>query len=71
MPKANWRILEPAEVASVARAFAEAIDRSNGSERAWLEEARIVFLTVVSTGIRYCEMQELRWRDVDLVDGVL
>lgn len=60
-PKAiprRWRILEPAEVARVARAFTD-------------EQARAVFLTLILTGVRRFELQGLRWRDVDLLDGVL
>lgn len=54
----SWRILEPAEVGRVLRAFTD-------------EQARVVFLTLVLTGIRRHELQGLRWRDVDLLDGVL
>jgi integrase len=54
----RWRILEPAEVARVAKAFTD-------------EQARVVFLTLILTGIRRFELQALRWRDVDLLDGVL
>jgi len=54
----RWRILEPTEVARVATAFAD-------------ELARVVFVTLVLTGIRRSELQALRWRDVDLIEGVL
>lgn len=54
----RWRILEPAEVGRVLRAFTD-------------EQARVVFLTLVLTGIRRHELQNLRWRDVDLLEGVL
>jgi integrase len=58
MPRKRWRILEPAEVGKVAKAFAE-------------EQFRVVFLTLVLTGLRRFELRALRWRDVDLVDAVL
>ena len=58
LPKRRWRILEPVEVARVAKAFTD-------------EQARVVFLTLVLTGVRRSELQALRWRDVDLVEGVL
>jgi integrase/recombinase XerD len=58
LPPFRPQILEPAEVARVARAFRD-------------EQARAVFLTLVLTGIRRSELQRLRWRDVDLVDSVL
>ncbi len=41
-------------------------------ERAFTDEqARAAFLTLVLTGIRRSESQALRWRDVDLLEGVL
>jgi integrase len=58
LPRRRWRILEPVEVARVAKAFTD-------------EQARTVFLTLVLTGVRRSELQALRWRDVDLVDNVL
>jgi integrase len=54
----DWRILQPAEVARVAKAFTD-------------DQARVVFLTLVLTGVRRSELQALRWRDVDLLEGVL
>jgi integrase len=54
----RWRILEPVEVGRVLRAFTD-------------EQARLIFLTLMLTGIRRFELQALRWRDVDLVDDVL
>jgi integrase len=54
----RWRILQPVEIARVLKAFTD-------------EQARCVFLTLVLTGIRRGELQALRWRDVDLVEGVL
>ena len=57
IPK-RWRILQPAEVARVAKAFTD-------------DQARAVFLTLILTGLRRHELQALRWRDVDLLEGVL
>lgn len=54
----RWRILEPAEVARVAKTFDD-------------DQARAVFLTLILTGLRRSELQALRWRDVDLLEGVL
>jgi integrase len=34
-------------------------------------QARVVFLTVVLTGIRCAEMQKLKWTDVDLIENRL
>lgn len=58
LPRRRWRILEPVEVARVTKAFTD-------------EQARVVFLTLVLTGLRRSELQRLRWRDVDLVENVL
>jgi integrase len=58
LPRRKWRILEPVEVTRVSRAFTE-------------EQARVVFLTLILTGVRRSELQALRWRDVDLIEGVL
>lgn len=57
LPPFRPQILEPVEVARVAKAL-------GGVER-------VVFLTLVLTGLRRSELQRLRWRDVDLVDNVL
>jgi integrase len=58
VPRRRWRILEPAEVARVRKAFTD-------------ERAQAIFLTLVLTGMRRFELQALRWRDVDLVESVL
>jgi integrase/recombinase XerD len=57
-PVSRPPILEPVEVARVAKAFTD-------------EQARVVFLTLVLTGIRRSELQALRWCDADLVESVL
>jgi integrase len=48
--------LTPQEVQALARAFTE-------------EQDRLVFLTLVLTGVRRAELQALRWRDVDLIEN--
>ncbi len=58
LPRRNWPILEPAQVARIERAFTD-------------EQARVAFLVLVLTAIRRSEFQALRWRDVDLLEGVL
>ena len=58
LPPFRPQILEPVEVARVAKAFTD-------------EQAKVVFLTLVLTGVRRSELQRLRWRDVDLVENVL
>ncbi|HEV2592654.1 MAG TPA: site-specific integrase [Gaiellaceae bacterium] len=54
----RWRILEPAEVGLVLRSFTD-------------EQARTIFLTLALTGLRRFELQNLCWRDVDLIENVL
>jgi len=58
LPEAKPWILGPEEVRSILRAFTD-------------ERARVLFLTLELTGIRQHEAKQLRWRNVDLVDGVL
>lgn len=58
VPPFRPTILEPQEVARVLREFTD-------------EQARIVFLTLVLTGLRRSELQRLRWQDVNLVECVL
>jgi integrase/recombinase XerD len=54
----RWRILQPAEISRILKAFED-------------EQARTIFLTLVLTAIRRNELRNLRWADVDLLDGVL
>ncbi len=67
-PRRRWTILAPAEVVRVERAFAELVDAAEGPERAWREQARVVFVTVMGTGVRRGELLGLRWRNVHLAD---
>jgi integrase len=67
-PRRRWAILSPDEVGRVERAFAELAEEAEGEERASREQARVVFLTVVSAGLRRGEILGLRWRHVSLAD---
>jgi integrase len=67
-PRRRWTILTPPEIGRVERAFDELIREADGDERAWREQARVVFITVLGTGIRRGEALGLRWRDVQLAD---
>lgn len=58
LPPFRPRILTPLEVGLIRRAFTDA-------------QARVAFLVLVLCGLRQSELLNLRWRDVDLVDGVL
>lgn len=71
-PRRRWTILSPAEIARVAAAFTELAQAAETpAERLWIEQARVVFLTTVSCGLRRGELLGLRWRHVDLVDMVM
>ncbi|MEJ7790791.1 MAG: hypothetical protein WKF65_02325 [Gaiellaceae bacterium] len=67
-PRRRWTILAPAEVVRVERGFAELVEAAEGPERAWREQARVVFVTVMGTGVRRGELLGLRWRNVHLAD---
>ncbi|MBA2526851.1 MAG: site-specific integrase, partial [Pyrinomonadaceae bacterium] len=67
-PRRRWRILSPAEVGSVERAFEELIDEAEGEERDWRRQARAVFLVLVAAGLRRGEVLGLRWHSVHLAD---
>lgn len=56
--KKRWRVLTPAEVARVSRAFTD-------------PQARLVFTVLVQLGLRRSELQRLRWADIDLVENTL
>jgi integrase len=64
----RWRILSPVEIAAVERAFGELVGAAEPEERAWVEQARVVFLTIVGAGLRRGEILGLRWQDVALAD---
>ena len=67
-PRRHWRILSPVEIGRVERAFRELADDAQSDERAWCEQARVIFLTVVSAGLRAGEIRGLRWHHVSLAD---
>jgi integrase len=67
-PRRRWTILSPVEVGRVERAFSDLSSLTVEIERAWLEQSRVVFLTVVGAGLRRGEVLGLRWKDVDLAD---
>jgi integrase len=54
----TWRILEPTEVGEVLKAFTDA-------------RARLVFLTAILTAMRRHELVNLRWEDVDFLEGAI
>jgi integrase len=68
-PRLRWEILEPAEVARVETAFGELLAYATAEDdRAWVEQARTVFLTVAALGLCRGEVLGLRWRNVFLAD---
>jgi len=58
LPKWKGQALKPEHVQGLLRGFPEGQDRT-------------VFLTLVLTGIRRSELQQLRWADVDLIENRL
>jgi len=66
----HWVILSPTEIGRVERAFVEMISEAAemSDERYWREQARVIFLTTVGTGLRRGELLGLKWRDVNLAD---
>jgi len=67
-PRRRWRILTPAEIGRIERAFEDLIAQAKREERVWLEQARVIFLVLVGTGLRRGEVLGLRWREVHLAD---
>jgi integrase len=68
-PRNRWTILTPVEVTRVARAFSDLLsEEEDEEERAWLDQARVIFRVVVTLGLRRGEVLGLRWRSVALAD---
>lgn len=68
-PRRKWAILDRAEIARVDSAFGELAEvEDDPQERLWIEQARVVFVTVMGTGMRRGEILGLRWRNVFLAD---
>jgi len=67
-PRRRWTILSSVEIGRLERALVELAEEADADESAWVEQARVVFLTVVLAGLRRGETLGLRWRDVDLAD---
>jgi integrase len=67
-PRRRWRILTPAEIGAIEHAFDDLVAKTEGEERAWREQARVLFLVLVATGLRRGEALGLRWREVYLAD---
>jgi integrase len=67
-PRRRWRILTPVEIGRIERAFDEMVTEARGEERVWRDQARVIFLVLVATGLRRGEILGLRWREVYLAD---
>lgn len=63
-PRPRSRILTPAEIEAIEQAFDDIVAETGGEERAWREQARVLFLVLVATGLRRGEALGLRWRGV-------
>ena len=67
-PRRRWRILTPAEVGAVERAFDELILAAEKQDVDDRQTARVLFLVLMGTGVRRGEALGLRWRSVHLAD---
>lgn len=67
-PRRRWRILTPSEAVRVERAFEQLATEASGEERDWREQARVIFLVLLGSGLRRGELLGLRWRVVQLAD---
>jgi integrase len=67
-PRRRWRILTPAEIGRVERAFDDLIAEACGEERDWREQARVIWLVLMGAGLRRGELLGLRWGAVHLAD---
>ena len=65
----KWRIFSPVEVGAVERAFDELIaEAETDRDRDDRQVVRLMFLTLMATGIRRGELIGLRWRAISLAD---
>jgi integrase len=68
-PRRRWRIVSPAEVVAVEQAFEELIaEAKSDRDREDRQLSRVLFLTLMGTGIRRGEALGLHWRRVLLAD---
>ena len=67
-PRRRWTILSPDQVRRIEREFAAFAEETDGEERAWREQARVIFLIDVIAGPRRGEILGFHWRDVDLAE---
>lgn len=67
-PRKRWTILSPENIRAVEVAFRDLIEEADGEERLWREQARVIFLTAVGTGLRRGELLGLRWGRIALAD---
>jgi hypothetical protein len=54
--RSRWKILTPVEVGRVDAAFRDLIGEDESQERSWREQARVIFLLPVDTGIGRSEV---------------
>ena len=65
----RWRIFSPAEVAAAERTLDElVVEADNDRDRDDRTVARVMFLTLMGTGVRRGELLGLHWRSVLLAD---
>jgi integrase len=68
-PRQRWRILTTAEIARVKTELRRLTEEADDEEeRAWVNQAAVVFAVVYGLGLRRGEVLGLRWRHVRLAD---
>jgi integrase len=69
--QAEMQVLNGAEIARLLVAYRELEGEAEEDERAWWRLTRRIVTVALATAARRGELLALRWRDVQLVDGLL
>jgi integrase len=67
----EMNVLTEAEIAALAAAYAELLHDSDDRERAWWQLAHAITFVGLGTALRRGELLALRWRDIQMLDGLL
>jgi integrase len=69
--QAEMHVLTETEIARLWTAYGELEAEAHEDEKAWWRLARTLIFVALATALRRGELLALRWRDVQLLDGVL
>jgi integrase len=67
----EMQILSEAEIARLLTAYRELEHKAEGDERAWWRLTQRIVVVALATALRRGELLALRWRDVQLIEGLL